>query len=155
MRDFHLVTNMVSSLLNMVWPAIYVSAKLSQFWWLVFLTIIIEALMLRFALHFKWWRAGLASLTGNLFSGFVGTVIMLYGMIFWHAIADPLFNIGTFAFFNWVMTYVLMCVGSVLLETWLIKWLFREKFWRLFWPMLTGNVFSYLIIVIVGLIRKT
>jgi hypothetical protein len=145
---------MHTTFLNMVWPALYVSSNLSKFWWLVFVTILVEAILLRYWIRFTWLRSFLASLVGNVFSAFVGTIIMLYAMIIWHAVADPLFDIGTFAMFNWVMTYILMCLGSAMLETWLVKWIFKEKFWRLFWPMLSGNVITYIIIVVTNVIKR-
>ena len=63
-------------------------------------------------------------------------------MIFWHFIIDHLVN-GTFNTFNWVATYILMCFGSVFLETITIRLIYKEPIKNLFLPMLTGNFLSY------------
>jgi hypothetical protein len=83
-----------------------------------------------------------SSLIGNCVSGFIGTFIMTFAMLFWHLIVDTFVN-GTFNTINWVATYVLMCFGSVFLETLTIKIIYKEPIKKLFLPMLTGNLLSY------------
>ncbi len=129
-------------LLDMVWPALYVSASLYKFWYLVIGTIVIETFVIRFFLKYNWKKSFIASLVGNCVSGFVGTFVMLWAMLFWHLVADNFVH-GTFNAINWVATYVLMCLGSVFLETIAVKILYKEKIKRLFFPMLTGNFLSY------------
>jgi hypothetical protein len=108
-------------------------------------TIIIEFFVIRFFLKFPWKKSFFASLIGNCVSGLIGTYFMPWVMIGWHAIADNLLN-GTFNTTNWVATYILMCLGSVLLETWTIKIIYNERIKKLFLPMLTGNLLSYIFI---------
>lgn len=63
-------------------------------------------------------------------------------MLFWHLVVDNFVH-GTFGIINWIATYILMCLGSVLLETLTVKLIYKEKIKRLFLPMLTGNFLSY------------
>jgi hypothetical protein len=133
---------------DMVWPAVYLSQTLWKFWFLVIGTIIIETFVIKYFLRFNWKKAFMASFIGNCVSGFVGTFIMVWGMLFWHLIVDQFVN-GTFNLINWIATYVLMCLGSVFLEALAIKLIYKEKIKRLFVPMLTGNFLSYVFIAYV------
>lgn len=141
-------------LLNMVWPALYVSETFWKFWFFVFGTIIIELFTVKFFLKFSWIKSLIVSIVGNLVSGFLGTFIMMWAMLFWHLIADNFVPHATFDIINWVATFVLMCLGSVFFETLTIKLIYKEKIKRLFLPMLTGNLLSYAFIAFV-MITKT
>jgi len=136
-------------LLDMVWPALYVSQSLYKFWFLVFGTIILEAFVIRYFLKFSWTKSVIASSIGNSVSGFVGTFVMMWAMLFWDLLADNFVPYGTFGMINWIVTYILMCLGSVFLETLTIKIIYKEKIKRLFLPMMTGNFLSYAFIAIV------
>jgi|SRR5579871_4513653 len=134
-----------TTLLDMVWPALYVSATFWKFWFLVIGTIVIELFVIKYFLKFSWKKSFFISLIGNCVSGFIGTFLMTFAMIFWHLIADRLLN-GTFNNTNWVATYILMCLGSVFLETLAIKLIYKIPIKKLFLPMLTGNLLSYIFI---------
>lgn len=137
-------------LLDMVWPALYVSETFWKFWFLVIGTIVIELFVIKYFLKFSWKKSFYASLIGNCVSGFVGTFVMMWAMLFWHLIVDN-FLPGTFNIINWIATYVLMCFGSVFLETLTIKIIYKESIKRLFVPMMVGNVLSYIFIAVVML----
>ena len=131
---------------NMVWPALYVSEELDKFWYLVFGTIFIELILIKVLLKFSWIKSALSSLIGNIISGFAGTFLMVWAMILWHAIADSFLPNATFDIVNWISTFILMCLGSVFIETLAIGWLYKEPKKRLFLPMLTGNLLTYVFI---------
>jgi hypothetical protein len=128
--------------LDMVWPAIYVSQTFWKFWFLVLGSIVIEFFVIKYFLKFSWKKSFFASLIGNCVSGLLGTFLMTFAMLFWHLIVDNFVN-GTFNTINWVATYILMCLGSVFLETFTIKIIYKEPIKKLFLPMLTGNLLSY------------
>ena len=132
-------------LLDMVWPALYVSQTFEKFWFLIFGTIVIELCTIKYFLKFSWKKSVFISVIGNCVSGIIGTNVMVFGMLFWHLIADN-FLPGTFNTTNWIATYVLMCLGSVFLETLTIKMLYKEPIKKLFLPMLLGNLLSYIFI---------
>lgn len=135
--------------LDMIWPAICVVEELSKFWFLVFGTIFIELFIIKYFLNFSWKKSFFASLIGNCVSGFIGTFIMLYGMIVWHFLVDWFLPNGTFDMINWIATFVLMLLGSVFLETFAIKIIYKEKIKKIFLSMLVGNFLSYTLIAII------
>lgn len=132
--------------MNMVWPALYVSAELGKFWYLVFATILIELVVIKVFLKFSWTKSFIASMVGNTVSGLVGIFLMMFPMILWHALVDGLVPNATFDIINWVATFILMCFGSVAVEALTIKFLYKESFKRLFLPISTGNLLTYVFI---------
>ena len=136
----------METLANMAWPALYVSSELGKFWYLVFVTISIEAIALKILIKFSWTKSLVSSTIGNLVSGLVGTIIMIFMMVFWHALFDKLAPQATFDIINWVATYILMCLGSVAIEVLAIKLIYKESFKRLFLPLFIGNLLTYVFI---------
>lgn len=127
----------------MIWPALYVTESLWKFWFLVIGTIFIELFTIKFFIKFSWQKSFLISLIGNSVSGVVGTIAMMWAMLFLHLIVGHFVPNGTFSLINWVATYILMCIGSVFIETLTIKIIYKETLKRLFPPMMIGNVLSY------------
>lgn len=134
-------------ILNLIWPAIYISQTFYEFWFLVIMTIIIETFAVKYYLKYTWKKSALVSLIGNIISGIIGTFLMKWGILLWHLVADMLLG-GTFSFVNWIATFTLMCLGSVLLECIAIKIIFKETIKRLFFPLLLGNLLTYIIIAV-------
>lgn len=130
-------------LLNMIWPALYVSQTFWKFWFLIVGTLIIETFLIKYLLRYSWQKSFLASFVGNAVSAFAGTFCMMYGMILWHALVDNFLPQATFDPINWVATYSLMCLGSVFFEVIVVSILFKERVKRLMLPLLVGNLLSY------------
>lgn len=137
---------MLAILGNMVWPALYISEELRNFWFLVFGTVAIEIFIIKSFLKYSWTKSIISSVIGNLVSGFGGTFIMIWAMLVWHGVVDDFVPHATFDTVNWVATYLLMCVGSVLLEVLTVSIVFKDKIKRLFLPLLTGNLLTYIFI---------
>ena len=74
-------------------------------------------------------------------------------MIVWHMIADYFLG-GTFSFVNWIATYILMCVGSVVIEALAVRILWKISIKKLFLPMAVANIFSYLLLIFMILTNK-
>jgi hypothetical protein len=127
----------------MVWPALYVSQEFWVFWYLIIGTIFLETFTAKFVLNLSYSEAFWASLVGNLVSGLLGTFLMMYGMLFWHMIADNIVPHGTFDTRNWVMTFVLMCLGSVFIESLVVRVVVQQSLKKIFMAMLIGNFLSY------------
>ena len=127
----------------MVWPAIYVYDEVWRFWFLVFATIIIETLTIMVILKYPIRKSFFVSLIGNFVSGLIGTFVMMYAMLFWHFVAVRFVPHATFDKINWVATYILMCFGSVFIETLAIKLIFKDTINRLYFPLLLGNLLTY------------
>lgn len=136
----------------MVWPALYVSENFEKFWFFVIGTIVIELFVIKYFLKFNWTKSLIISIVGNLVSGIIGTFLMVWAMLFWHLIADRFLQ-GTFNIVNWIATYILMCFGSVFIETLTIKIIYKESIKKLFLPMLTGNFLTYAFIAFVMLTK--
>jgi len=128
---------------NVVWPALYVFEELQDFWFLVFATIGIETLAIMALMKFSMLKSFFASTVGNLVSGLVGSFIMIWVMLLWHITIDSFLPNATFDKTNWIATYILMCLGSVLIETLAVQFAFKNSFKRLFIPLLVGNLLTY------------
>ena len=135
--------------LNVIWPAIYIYQSFSEFWLIIFGTIAIELFFLRYYLKTSWKESLFIASIGNLVSGILGTIIMMFAMLLWHLVADTLFFKGTFNPVNWAATFIFMCLGSVFLETLAVKFIFKKDTKTIFLPLLIGNVLSYIFIGII------
>ncbi|MGQ1928033.1 hypothetical protein [Ornithobacterium rhinotracheale] len=136
---------------NVIWPALYIAENLLKFWFLIIMTIVVEMFVLKYALGYSYLKSFVASLIGNLVSGLVGTFLMAFGMLGWHFIFDSILFDSSFNLVNWVASYVLMCLGSVAIETLVIKLIYKEKFKTLFKPLLIGNMLTYIIIAAINI----
>ncbi len=132
--------------LNLIWPAAYVYEEYNRFLYLVVMTILVEWLVVKWLLKYSYIKSLVIAIIGNLISGFIGTFLMMFGMLVWHFIFDQLLPRATFDPINWGATYVLMCFGSVLLETLSIHKIYKESIRKLFIPLLIGNVITYIVI---------
>lgn len=121
----------------------FVSRELWKFWYLVFATIAIEAITIMLMLKYPVLKSLAISIVGNVVSALAGTFLLMWVMLLWHFSADWIMPHGTFDTINWVATYLLMCLGSVLIEAFTIKFIFNETIKRVFIPLLIGNLLTY------------
>jgi len=132
--------------LNMVWPAMYVAEEFFQFWFLILATIVIETFTIKAMLKYPLKKALKASLIANLVSGSIGIYLMMMAMLCWHTISDGILNNRTFDNINWIASYILMCIGSIIIETLTIKVIFKDTIKRLLLPLMIGNLLTYTVI---------
>lgn len=128
------------------WPAVYILGEYWSFWYLASVTIIIEMIALYYFVRFSWQQSLLASLTGNLISGTIGAFVMVGGMLVWHILFEITFhNLYSYSFhpIHWIASFILMCLGSVAIETLAIKLIFKKPFRKLFPALLIGNLLTY------------
>lgn len=64
-------------------------------------------------------------------------------MILWHTLADGLVPHATFDPINWYATFILMCLGSVLIEVGPVMLMLKKPFRKLFPALLIGNLLTY------------
>lgn len=128
---------------NIVWPAIYVYDEVWRFWFLVFATIVVETFTIMAMLKYSLKKSFIASVIGNLVSGLIGSFIMMWAMLLWHLAADRFVPQATFDIINWIATYIIMCFGSVFIETITIKIFFKSTIKKIFFPLLVGNLLTY------------
>jgi hypothetical protein len=130
------------------WPAQLVTVKLLQHWYLGIAAAIIELYILGKFLKYSWKKSTIITLTGNVVSYFFGTLMMLYGMALWYKGVNFLIPHEPFGTANWTITYILMCLGSVLLEARFIQMIYTVGFKQIFLPLLAGNALVYIIIAL-------
>ncbi len=134
-------------ILDLIWPALYIAKSIYNFWFLVFITITIEAVFIKYFLEVTIKKAVFISIIGNLFSGIAGTILMIFVSLLYHTIADTLFFESTFNTFNWIASYLIMCFGSVLIEIIAVKMIWKYEFKKLLTPLAIGNIISYVLII--------
>lgn len=135
--------------LNIVWPAIYIAEEIYKFWFLILVSILLEIFSIKYLMKISWLKSTIASIIGNLVSGFVGTTIMTFAMIIWHFLFDWLLPQSTFDITNWIISYVFMCLGSVMIEVIIVRFIYKLNFKKLFIALLVGNIMSYTFIAAV------
>ena len=139
---------------DVVWPALYVSQELWKFWYLIIGTVVLETFTIRYILNFSFLKSLWISVFGNLMSGFIGTIVMTLGMLPWHLIVDNLVPDATFDIRNWIATFILMCFGSVIIESIFVRIIIKQSFRKIFKAMVWGNLLSYTFIAYI-LFTKT
>ena len=135
-------------LLDIVWPAIYVAGGLLQLWYSIIFTILIEGLVIYLLFKFSIGKSLLIATVGNLVSGLAGIFVMPVAMLLFHFVTDIFVSISTFGFFNWIVTLMVMCFGSVIIEVLVIKLIWKLEFGKLFIALMIGNLLTYILIAI-------
>lgn len=132
---------------DVVWPAVYIAAAFSHFWYLVFLTIIIEAVVLRLMLKVPVLKSVMMSIAANTVSSTFGLLLALYGMILWQGIVDSIF--GTSSPLNQkIGSLVIMFAMSVFFESVLVRIIWKYPVKKTFLCLSVGNFISYAIIAV-------
>jgi hypothetical protein len=134
--------------LDMVWPATYILLNYYNFWFIIFGTILIETMTIKLFLKFNFLKSLLVSSIANIISGTIGTIVLTLIMIIWHMLIDKFVG-GTFNLFNWSATFIIMFVGSVVIEILFVKIFFKIKFKQLILPLIIGNVLTYIFIALI------
>lgn len=147
---------------DVVWPALFIAEGVYASWYLIIISLIVEGLLFYwFIKGISYEKALLLSCVGNACSFLVGTAFMsgaviplemLTGMILF-AFRKGLSLIGvsddflTFDLFgNAILEYVLMCLGSALIELVAIRIFFGYRVKQLWAPVLIGNICTYALI---------
>jgi hypothetical protein len=137
---------MVIGLLDFVWPALLLSARMRGIW-PVLIGLILELIVLRYLFPMSWKRAAAVDLTMNAISGIVGAfAIPLAGMA-WEYFPGLLLykwlNWGTFNPVTWTATCVMAVFISTGIETLVVWKLFSYQVTsRRFWSIATANLLS-------------
>ena len=124
------------------WPALYVLDSHIRFWYIVILSLLLEAGILSWRLKIKPTKALLISFVVNLFSATVGIYLLAIGMQGWDAIA-PAFAIGYLGSFNQVSTIFIMLFSSAFLETMMARLIWKYEMKKSFSVFVLGNCLSY------------
>lgn len=131
--------------LNLAWPALYYAQGFWSTWYVIALTLLIEIGLTRRLLRNDWGTTALAVTIANLISATLGFFVVAVGMfLFWHPVVDGRWPNATFDVRNWIVTWMLLCLTSFLIEGIVSKLFHRTaSFGRVLWTSLLANGISY------------
>jgi hypothetical protein len=130
-----------------IWSAVYVAAGFQHFWYLVFVTIIVEAVVIYMMLKVSVLKASMISIAANTVSSTFGLYLALYGMILWQGIVDSLF--GSSSPLNQrIGSLVIMFAIGVLIELLLVRIIWKYPFKKTILCLSAGNFLSYAVITV-------
>ncbi len=101
---------------NVVWPALYLAHRLTA-WWCIGASLVVEFLILRWALRLPTARTALVTLGMNAASASVGWLTLPWWGWNWEGVVESrnaAFGYGTFNEITWAETCVLaLCLGTL------------------------------------------
>ncbi len=141
---FNLLLHVNTMHANIVWPAMFIGEWLVSSIFVIILSLIIEGLILYIFLKgISYAKAMLMSCIGNGASLILGSIIIGLSMILWHLFFDEIIGLGSFHIYNWIVSWILMYIGSALIELLTLKLFFRYTAKQLFLPVFIGNSVTY------------
>lgn len=133
---------------NLVWPALYLEARLFS-WWAISVGLAVEYLFVRRLFAMSPRRAALADLSANAFSAVAGVVLIPLAGIAWELILGSLYmwvlDWGTFNPITWGATFLLACFINALVEGLVYKNAFKVELFfksKKFGWLVLANVFG-------------
>lgn len=133
---------------NVVWPALYLEARLFS-WWAIGLGLIIEYFFIKWLFGLSPKRSAIAVVAANIVSSIAGIILIPLVGIAWElfpaSIINWAFNWGTFNPITWAATFVLGCLVNVFLEGAVYKKWFAPDYSiksKAFLWLLAANSFS-------------
>ena len=123
---------------NVIWvpPIFFINKAIFKTWFLIFISIAIEALFLYLFLKpISWLKALTMSCVGNGISTIGGI---------------PIYTMTTFLFIesndaDWIATIIIMCLLSIAIEFAALRLIYEYPPRQLFIPVLIGNLSTYLL----------
>ncbi|RPI17065.1 MAG: hypothetical protein EHM58_10545 [Ignavibacteriae bacterium] len=131
---------------DLIWPAAYIVGDILTFWYIVILTIAFEAAAIKIFLSVPVLKSILISLVGNIVSAIMGTLLFMFLSLIIEGAIGLVFQLDSFSTVSWILNYIFMCFGSILIEILVVMAIWKYSFKKLFIPLSIGNVLSYLII---------
>ncbi len=133
---------------NVIWPALFISAKILYSWPQLLCLILVSLLVEGFMLHIfiediTYPRAFFVALVGNIASTIVGTFITTFGVLFSVELFLDIHQLALRILATWIALYA----GSVFIEIWTIKVLFGYRIKQLLVPVLIGNLVTYFMVI--------
>ncbi|HNB56739.1 MAG TPA: hypothetical protein PKV06_07175 [bacterium] len=133
------------SVLNVVWPAIYILKGIFAFWYVVVMTIFIEAFFLKKMIGISQKQSVIMSSVGNICSGVIGTAVMAFTMIPVTGYG-PHFLSDLNSKANWILSFVVMFAGSALIEITVVRLIWKQSIGKTSAALLIGNAITYITI---------
>lgn len=144
---------------NIVWPALFAGETIFNSLFLIIISIVIEALFFYWFINTITYTGALVmSCVGNAASAVIGTLIMTGAMLIWYFSIDSVISLmlypftqytaGTLSLYNVVATWILMYMGSCVIEFFIVQFLFRYKTKQLLLPVVCGNFVTYVLVIL-------
>lgn len=137
-----------SAYANMVWPAVYLEARLFS-WWAISAGLVIESIFVLKLFNLPAIKAFIATFCANFVSAVAGIILIPLSGIAWEifpgSIFNELFNMGTFNPITWSATFIIACMINVAIEGGVYQKLFKLPFKyksKTFFWFLIANAFS-------------
>jgi len=115
---------------DIVWPALFLEARLLT-WWAISLGLIVEYMFIRYFFSFNIKKSIIVTSVMNLASTVLGIILIPLAGIAWAfffgIVLHKLFDIGTFNPGTWAATFVFAVVISAALESLVIAKCFKTK----------------------------
>jgi len=132
---------------NVVWPALYLEARLFS-WWAICIGLLVEFFFIKYLFSLPTKNAAIATVSANAVSAVAGIILIPLAGIAWElfpgSVINWAFSWGTFNPITWGATFVLGCLVNGLLEGAVYKkWFcpqFRFKSKALLWLLVANSI---------------
>ena len=137
---------------NVIWPALFIGDAVLPVTLVsaltIALSIIIEAVLFYiFLKNISYLKALAMSCIGNFVSATIGLFIMVFAMLGWHFLFNRFLG-GAFEPLNILASWILMYLGTALIELFAIKLFFKYPLKTLIAPVFIGNLITYALAVV-------
>lgn len=133
----------------MIWPALFIANSLSDMWYCIAGTILLEWIILKFYLDTTWKKSLSMSIIGNLISALAGIFLLPYLLFIFDGLMSAITQTAFFGTkVDWILNFLILCFLSVYIETKVTGKVYKIPYKKLYLPMLTGNFVTYLLIAI-------
>jgi len=131
---------------NIVWPSLYILEGMLS-WYVILLGFVVEIIFVKYFLKETYLKSVLIAFIMNLISTVLGLILIPLSGLVGEILLIP-FGTGTFHFTHWLLSYILAILTNVVIEGLTVKFIFKNKFKKLFWWLFMANAVSIIICIL-------
>jgi len=131
---------------NIVWPSLYILEGMLS-WYVILLGFVVEIIFVKYFLKETYLKSVLIAFIMNLISTVLGLILIPLSGLVGEILLIP-FGTGTFHFTHWLLSYILAILINVVIEGLTVKFIFKNKFKKLFWWLFMANAVSIIICIL-------
>lgn len=131
---------------NVVWPSLYILEGMLS-WYVILLGFAVEIVFVKFFLKETYLKSVLIAFIMNLISTVLGLILIPLSGLVGEVLLIP-FGTGTFHFTHWLLSYILAILINVVIEGLTVKFIFKNKFKKMFWWLCMANAVSIIICIL-------
>jgi len=131
---------------NVVWPSLYILEGMLS-WYVILLGFVVEIIFVKYFLKETYLKSVLIAFIMNLISTVLGLILIPLSGLVGEILLIP-FGTGTFHFTHWLLSYILAILTNVVIEGLTVKFIFKNKFKKLFWWLFMANAVSIIICIL-------